>query len=114
MCLRTAAFVTRCLLLIAARPCDPNSMGSIAMQLWADLMSAVVVCPAEAQDFKKGFEAAAESNAKLISSPATVGGDGTAEAADQLADELGKAKVEGEEAPAAAEPAAKEGAKAEA
>jgi hypothetical protein len=40
-----------------------------------------------------------------------VEGDGTAEAADQLADELGKAKVD--EA-AAAEPAAKEEAKAEA
>jgi Ran-binding protein 1 len=67
--------------------------------------------PEKAQEFKKGFEAAAEANAALISSPATVEGDGTAEAADQLADELGKAKVD--EA-AAAEPAAKEEAKAEA
>jgi 6-phosphofructokinase len=74
--------------------------------------------PAEAQEFKKGFEAAAESNAALVSSTATVGGDGTAEAADALADELGKAKVAGEEgegpAAAAAEPAAKEEAQAEA
>lgn len=74
---------------------------------------------AEAQEFKKGFEAAAESNAAIVSSTAIVGGDGTAEAADALADELGKAKVaaeEGEDAPAAAaaEPAAKEEAKAEA
>lgn len=68
---------------------------------------------AEAQEFKKGFEAAAVANAALISSPATVAGDGTAEAADQLADELGKAKVDGETA-AAAEPAAKDEAKAEA
>lgn len=73
--------------------------------------------PEKAQEFKKGFEAAAESNAALVSSTATVGGDGTAEAADALADELGKAKVAGEEgegAAAAAEPAAKEEAKAEA
>ena len=49
---------------------------------------------AEAQEFKKGFEAAAESNSALISNPATAGGDGTADAADSLADELsGKAKV---------------------
>jgi hypothetical protein len=68
------------------------------------------VC-AEAQEFKKGFEAAAESNSALISSPATAGGDGTAEAADSLADELsGKAKVDEAEpaAPAAADAAATE------
>jgi hypothetical protein len=76
------------------------------------MYATLLCCHAEAQEFKKGFEAAAEANAALISSPATVEGDGTAEAADQLADELGKAKVDGEAA--AAEPAAKEEAKAEA
>lgn len=69
----------------------------------------LLLYPAEAQEFKKGFEAAAESNAALINSPATVAADSTAEDADALADELGKAKVEEkEEAAAAAEPAAKE------
>lgn len=62
---------------------------------------------AEAQEFKKGFEAAAESNSAIINAAAVpaVAGDGTAEAADKLADELGgKVKVEDEAAaPAAAE-----------
>lgn len=59
----------------------------------------------EAQEFKKQFEAAAEANSALINASAvpTVGGDGSAEAADQLADELGKAAVKDDAAaPAAA------------
>jgi hypothetical protein len=43
-----------------------------------------------------------------------VAADSTAEDADALADELGKAKVEEKEEAAAAEPAAKEEAKADA
>lgn len=65
--------------------------------------------PTEAQEFKKGFEAAAEANSALINAAAVpvAAGDGTAEAADQLADELGgKAKMD--DGAAAAEPAAKE------
>lgn len=63
---------------------------------------------AEAQEFKKKFEEAAESNSKIINMAAVpaAAGDGSADAADALADELGKAKVE--EAAAAEEPAADE------
>lgn len=71
------------------------------------------LCCAEAQEFKKGFEAAADSNSKLITSTATAGGDGSAEAADALAEELsGKAKVDGAEAAPAADAAAEEKAEA--
>lgn len=63
--------------------------------------------PAEAQEFKKKFEEAAEQNSKLINMAAvpTAAGDGSAQAADALADELGKAKVE-EPAASTEEPAA--------
>jgi hypothetical protein len=63
---------------------------------------------AEAQEFKKGFEEAAEHNSSLINMAAvpSAGGDGTAAAADELADELSQTKVDGGEEPAAATPAA--------
>jgi hypothetical protein len=72
------------------------------------MYATLLCCHAEAQEFKKGFEAAAESNDKIIGAPTeTVGGDSSAAAADQLADELvGKAKVDGGEAEAAAAAAA--------
>eukprot|EP00879_Flechtneria_rotunda_P003736 GHRR01003974.1.p1 GENE.GHRR01003974.1~~GHRR01003974.1.p1 ORF type:complete len:254 (+),score=109.96 GHRR01003974.1:98-859(+) len=56
--------------------------------------------PEKAQEFKKEFEDAAESNSKLINMAAvpTAGGDGSADAAEQLADELDKAKVVDNEA----------------
>jgi len=65
--------------------------------------------PEKAQEFKKGFEAAAEANSALINAAAVpvAAGDGTAEAADQLADELGgKAKVDDAAAAEPARPAA--------
>eukprot|EP00775_Hariotina_reticulata_P006441 gene6441-6670_t len=64
--------------------------------------------PEKAQEFKKGFEEAAEHNSSLINMAAvpSAGGDGTAAAADELADELSKTKVEGQEEPAAPTPAA--------
>jgi len=61
--------------------------------------------PAEAQEFKKHFEEAAEHNSSIINMAAvpSAGGDGTAAAADELADELSKTKVEGQEEAAAAD-----------
>ncbi|KAF6265225.1 RanBP1 domain-containing protein [Scenedesmus sp. NREL 46B-D3] len=63
--------------------------------------------PEKAQEFKKKFEEAAESNSQIINMAAVpaAAGDGSADAADALADELGKAKVE---ETAAVEPAATE------
>jgi hypothetical protein len=71
------------------------------------LLLLLLFLPAEAQEFKKKFEEAAESNSQIINMAAVpaAAGDGSADAADALADELGKAKVE--EA-AAEEPAAEE------
>eukprot|EP00879_Flechtneria_rotunda_P030150 GHRR01032735.1.p2 GENE.GHRR01032735.1~~GHRR01032735.1.p2 ORF type:complete len:116 (-),score=49.55 GHRR01032735.1:186-533(-) len=68
--------------------------------LWADALPLCLFSPAEAQEFKKEFEDAAESNSKLINMAAvpTAGGDGSADAAEQLADELDKAKVVDNEA----------------
>ncbi|KAF8069562.1 RANBP1C [Scenedesmus sp. PABB004] len=65
--------------------------------------------PEKAQEFKKKFDEAAESNAAIINMAAVPAAavDGTADAADALADELGKTKVAdgGDAAPAAAEAA---------
>lgn len=64
---------------------------------------------AEAQEFKKKFEEAAEENSKLINMAAVpTAGDGTADAADELAEGLSKTQVDDTPAADEAKPAAEE------
>lgn len=65
--------------------------------------------PEKAQEFKKKFEEAAEENSKLINMAAVpTAGDGTADAADELAEGLSKTQVDDTPAADEAKPAAEE------